>query len=119
MKKNERRHTFSRTECQCALYLVFFGVAVLAGFLIDFLTKARPWQNANEVDLVGIVLIQMVLTVCVTGKCSILLNGLKNLIFFSPSVLPGRLIRLDAMINMEILTMKQMFVRYISHEIRY
>eukprot|EP00597_Dinobryon_sp_UTEXLB2267_P009324 CAMPEP_0170096594 /NCGR_PEP_ID=MMETSP0019_2-20121128/28692_1 /TAXON_ID=98059 /ORGANISM="Dinobryon sp., Strain UTEXLB2267" /LENGTH=801 /DNA_ID=CAMNT_0010318641 /DNA_START=556 /DNA_END=2961 /DNA_ORIENTATION=- len=99
MKNKERRDSFSRTEYQCALYLSFLSVGIVVGFLIDFLTEARPWQNANEIDLVGIVLLQMIITVFVT-------------------VLPGRLIRMDAMISLELLSMKQLFVRYISHEIR-
>ena len=34
-------------------------------------------------------------------------------------VLPGRVARLDAELRMENLTLKGIFVRYISHEIRY
>lgn len=34
-------------------------------------------------------------------------------------VLPGRIARLDAEMRMDSLTLKGIFVRYISHEIRY
>jgi hypothetical protein len=33
-------------------------------------------------------------------------------------VLPGRITRMNAIVNMELLALKQVFVRYISHEIR-
>ena len=37
---------------------------------------------------------------------------------FIPIVVPGRITRMLAVSNMKLLSLKQMIVRYISHEIR-
>ena len=49
---------------------------------------------------------------------SIVVCKFDTFLFMLDVVLPGRITRMNAIVNMELLALKQVFVRYISHEIR-
>jgi len=61
--------------------------------------NAWAWVDSNEANLVSYAFFQLIFLVAVT-------------------VLPGRIARVNAVLSMEMLSLKQVFVRYVSHEIR-
>lgn len=83
--------------------LAVYGGSVIMGTIgvtiSNQVCNAWSWSVSNEANLVSFVLIQLLITVAVT-------------------VLPGRINRMDAMMSGQMLSLKQVFVRYVSHEIR-
>eukprot|EP01036_Dinobryon_divergens_P040298 gene40298-53267_t len=76
-----------------------FLITAIACLVTNSIFHATTWPEVKEENLVSYAFIQLVYTVFMT-------------------VLPGRVARLDAEMRMEDLTLKGIFVRFISHEIR-
>mmetsp|Transcript_17069 Transcript_17069/g.23459 ORF Transcript_17069/g.23459 Transcript_17069/m.23459 type:complete len:922 (+) Transcript_17069:41-2806(+) len=86
-------------EYRCAIYMMVLPLYSIWAVVSAILWPFKTWQETSEPLLVSYVIGQVILTIVV-------------------SVLPGRITRMNAIVNMEMLALKQVFVRYISHEIR-
>eukprot|EP00597_Dinobryon_sp_UTEXLB2267_P018742 CAMPEP_0201113918 /NCGR_PEP_ID=MMETSP0812-20130820/78106_1 /ASSEMBLY_ACC=CAM_ASM_000668 /TAXON_ID=98059 /ORGANISM="Dinobryon sp., Strain UTEXLB2267" /LENGTH=617 /DNA_ID=CAMNT_0047377495 /DNA_START=109 /DNA_END=1962 /DNA_ORIENTATION=- len=89
----------SHEEYQSAVYIIAMLCGAIGVFISNFVCHAVQWPQSNEANLVSYAFIQLGFTVMVT-------------------VLPGRIVRINSLLSMEMLSLKQIFVRYVSHEIR-
>mmetsp|Transcript_30754 Transcript_30754/g.42079 ORF Transcript_30754/g.42079 Transcript_30754/m.42079 type:complete len:787 (-) Transcript_30754:184-2544(-) len=91
--------SLSHEEYQELIYATTLALAALSALLLNIFFHATTWPNASERLLVSYVFIQLGTSVLLT-------------------VLPGRVLRMNAIISLEMLSLKQIFIRYVSHEIR-
>jgi len=86
-------------EFSCLLHMVPTGLYGLAAFVWNAANGDWSWQNRNESSLIFYMAVHFFFLVIIT-------------------IIPGRIIRMLAVTNMKLLELKQVFVRYVSHEIR-
>ena len=103
-----------------------FCITAVAAVVINSVFHATTWPDVREESLVSYAFIQLVYTVFMTGGWVdevVIQYNLELVCLITMSfivlVLPGRIARIDAEMRMEDLTLKGIFVRFISHEIRY
>eukprot|EP00597_Dinobryon_sp_UTEXLB2267_P014201 CAMPEP_0170106806 /NCGR_PEP_ID=MMETSP0020_2-20130122/5603_1 /TAXON_ID=98059 /ORGANISM="Dinobryon sp., Strain UTEXLB2267" /LENGTH=425 /DNA_ID=CAMNT_0010331223 /DNA_START=272 /DNA_END=1545 /DNA_ORIENTATION=+ len=96
---HHRKYEISHDAYQGLVYFCTLAMISILSLIVNIHFKATTWSNANEACLVSYVYIQLVSSVLFT-------------------VLPGRIARMNAIISSETLSLKQVFVRYVSHEIR-
>mmetsp|Transcript_19291 Transcript_19291/g.26518 ORF Transcript_19291/g.26518 Transcript_19291/m.26518 type:complete len:335 (+) Transcript_19291:297-1301(+) len=100
--KRNREHaaSFSLDEYSCII--AYFVPTILVGILTFLWTTIHnelTWENRSEDTLVFLMMLQFFYAVAVT-------------------IIPGRIVRLLAVSTMNSLILKQVFVRFVSHEIR-
>jgi len=113
--KGDNSIRLTNSEYQCVIF-VFMMIAFISSALYS-LTNTTAWPDFNERQLCTSAMILLLLFVVTTGSNCMLWIFL----FISISemiVLPGRIIRMNANISLEVLALKRLFVRYVSHEIR-
>mmetsp|Transcript_9907 Transcript_9907/g.13587 ORF Transcript_9907/g.13587 Transcript_9907/m.13587 type:complete len:940 (-) Transcript_9907:315-3134(-) len=91
--------SFTHDEYRCAIYIIAILSYLVCIGISDAICNADRWENSGEANLISFAALQLAFTVAVT-------------------VLPGRIVRMNATQSMEMLGLKQVFVRYVSHEIR-
>jgi hypothetical protein len=108
--------------------VISFVISAIAALTINRLFHVTLWPDIGEECLVGYAFIQLVYSLFMTGVWNDALVSLALTyavrvvcvyVYMLVIVLPGRVARLDAEVRMESLILKGIFVRYISHEIRY
>ena len=122
-KKLGHRPEMTDGEYQTYVYAGMCIATSVAVILCNYIFAATSWTNANEACLVSYVFIQFCANVLMIGSCVRYFFSKEylhaDLYFHFPLVLPGRVQRMRAFTNVEITFVKQVFVRYVSHEIRY
>jgi len=100
-QRNRERHidSWSMDEYTCIAYFVPTLVVGILTPLCSITNNDYTWPNRNEPTLVFLMSLHFCFVVAVT-------------------MIPGRIIRLLAMSKINSLSLKQVFVRYVSHEIR-
>jgi len=98
-ERNRNLLAISQEEYFCWVFLS--GLALYSTWVLvaAMLWPMSNWREVEEELLVTYALGQLGFTVIVT-------------------VLPGRIARMNAVVSSEMLSLKQVFVRYVSHEIR-
>lgn len=109
--------TFS--EYQVFVFLISLVIAVFAIIISNIVLGANRWQDMNEGSLTSYAFIQLMFVVLLTGKHFSTGTPLYQCTSPLIAVLPGRIIRIYAAVNLDMLALKQIFVRYVSHEIRW
>jgi len=95
-----RNASYSHEEFQCFIFLQAIFAYSVCALILELMNGGSDWSVANETHLVSYAFLQLVIAVMVT-------------------VLPGRIAQMKLFsLNLEILSLKRMFVRYVSHEIR-
>ena len=109
---------FTQEEYNCGIYIFGFLFCLISEtiWMAVFRDEFR-WAQRTERTLAFNSLLHILFTIVVTGSSYYIVKDLIiTLILFL--VLPGRIVRMNALLNMEVLELKRVFVRYVSHEIR-
>jgi len=99
LNRKSNIESFSIDEWTCIAYMVSTILYVVANPIWNIINNDQVWVNRKESSLVFIMAMHFLYSVAVT-------------------VIPGRIIRALAISKINSLSLKQVFVRYVSHEIR-
>jgi len=101
LQRNREIHatSFSMDEYTCIAYFSMSILTIITNIVWTVATNEFTWENRSERTLVFQMVVHFVYTVAVT-------------------IIPGRIMRLLAVSKMHSLRLKQVFVRFVSHEIR-
>ena len=94
-----RKKKLSLDEYKVLVYSLGITFYLIACQLSNIFSNQYSWSETGEANLSSFIFFQLILTVMI-------------------SILPGRLARKQYEVSEEMLALKRIFVRYISHEIR-
>ena len=86
-------------ECRCTVYMGTYTIYIFSILVLYCMSGLARVADTKESNIVALVVLQIIFSTMVT-------------------ILPGRLARLRAEEGQETLSLKRVFVRYVSHEIR-
>ena len=102
-------------------YVIPLIISPAAQLLYSFSSRELSWQKRSETGLLVHLAIIYLLHMALIRKFvsfTYLTNAIKFLISYH-AVVPGRILQMFAVTKANLLRLKQIFVRYVSHEIRY
>jgi len=118
-----RRNCFIPTDEEYYNWIFMLALIASSSWAIaaGFFWPTNNWREISDSLLVAYTYIQLGFIVIVTGNLmyslELYMYGFEFNIQFL--VLPGRIVRIKVILTSEMLLLKQIFVRYVSHEIRY
>ena len=98
---------------------ILYPVAI---FVWNFIANVQFWQTQSAATLIFYISVNCLFAAVIIGKVFVTIQH--ELIHYHAApalyvVVPGRTARMIAQLNMSLLNLKQIFVRYVSHEIRF
>jgi len=106
-------------EFTCLVYYLATILYAVSAPIWNLCSSDWRWQSRHESSLIFYMAVHFLYTVIITGMWTSLCVYLIKLSNITSIVIPGRIVRMLAVNNMKSLNLKQVFVRHVSHEIRY